>query len=165
MTAPSTPRSTFVHREPRPGTYVDGTLEFAPVIGESAKLHQTLQMAKRVAMTPLRNVLLTGEAGTGKELVARCIHNAGANSAAPFVTFNCATVPSPMLETELFGSPASHVINGSRQRHGRKLGAIELAGRGTVYVDEINACRCRCRTGCSKCSRISARRASPRAMS
>ncbi len=95
-------------------------------------------MARRVAATPLRNVLLTGEAGTGKELLARCIHNAGANSAAPFVTINCATIPTPMLEAELFGVAPSHGFGGGRQRHGRKLGALELAGRGTAFIDEVN---------------------------
>jgi DNA-binding NtrC family response regulator len=142
MTAP-TPRSNFAHRDtssPRHGpVIVDDANEFAPVIGESARMHQALQMAKRVANTPLRNVLLTGEAGTGKELVARCIHNAGVNATAPFVVVNCATVPSSMLESELFGVHATHAINGSRSRHGRKLGALELAGRGTTFIDEVNA--------------------------
>ena len=62
-----------------------------------------LHMARRVATTPLRALLLNGEAGTGKELVARCIHNAGLNANAPFVSINCASIPAPLLEVELFG--------------------------------------------------------------
>jgi len=139
MTAP-TPRSSLAHREtPRHATLVEGPDEFAPLIGESAKVNQALQMARRVAMTPLRNVLITGEPGTGKELLARCIHNAGSNATAPFVAINCAAIPAPMLETEIFGTVAPNGFAPSRQRPGRKLGALELAGRGTVLIDEVNA--------------------------
>ena len=94
-------------------------------------MRHALHMARRVATTPLRALLLTGEAGTGKELVARCIHNAGMYSNAPFVSINCASIPAPLLGVELFGSsPARH--DGAR-----KLGALELAGRGTLFLDEV----------------------------
>jgi DNA-binding NtrC family response regulator len=96
-------------------------------------MRQALHIAKRVATTPLRAILLTGEAGTGKELVARCIHNAGLNANAPFVSINCASIPAPLLEVELFGlAPSRNDAPGTR-----KLGALELAGRGTVFLDEI----------------------------
>jgi DNA-binding NtrC family response regulator len=88
-------------------------------------------MARRVATTPLRTLLLNGEAGTGKELVARCIHNAGLNANAPFVSINCASIPLPLLEVELFG------ISHARSDAPRKLGVLEHAGRGTVFLDEI----------------------------
>src|SRR3982750_2887829 len=93
-------------------------LEFSAIIAESAGMRHALHMARRVATTPLRAMLLTGEAGTGKELVARCIHNAGMYSNAPFVSGNCGSLPAPLLGVELFGSsPARH--DGTR-----KLGAL-----------------------------------------
>jgi DNA-binding NtrC family response regulator len=108
-------------------------LEFSAIVAESAGMRHALHMARRVATTPLRAMLLTGEAGTGKELVARCIHNAGNHANAPFVSINCSSIPAPLLEVELFGTvptrPDSNVA--------RKLGALELAGRGTVFLDEI----------------------------
>jgi DNA-binding NtrC family response regulator len=87
-------------------------------------------MARRVATTPLRTLLMSGEAGSGKELVARCIHNAGHHANAPFVSINCASIPAPLLEVELFGTIPSRVET-------RKLGVLELTGRGTVFLDEI----------------------------
>lgn len=134
-----TPRSNAAHKEPARPLVYDGSRDFAPIVGESPRMHQALQMARRVATTPLRNVLLTGEAGTGKELLARCIHNAGVNASAPFVVINCATIPVAMLESELFGSGATAGITSGRPRQGRKLGALELAGRGTAFIDEVNA--------------------------
>jgi two-component system, NtrC family, response regulator AtoC len=124
MTAPSVQRQTAARE--------DG-LEFSAVVAESAAMRHALHMARRVATTPLRAMLLTGEAGTGKELVARCIHNAGLHANAPFVSVNCASIPAPLLEVELFGSvPSRHEPNTNR-----KLGVLELAGRGTVFLDEI----------------------------
>jgi DNA-binding NtrC family response regulator len=76
-------------------------------------------------------LLLTGEAGTGKELLARCVHNAGHYGSAPFVSINCASIPAPLLEVELFG------ITPTRQDATRKLGVLELTGRGTVLLDEV----------------------------
>jgi DNA-binding NtrC family response regulator len=67
----------------------------------------------------------------GKGLVARCIHNAGHHAAAPFISINCASIPAPLLEVELFGNTTS------RQDPTRKLGVLELTGRGTVLLDEI----------------------------
>jgi DNA-binding NtrC family response regulator len=104
---------------------------FAAVVGDSAGMRHALHMARRVATTPLRAFLLSGETGTGKSLVARCIHNAGLHAVAPFVTIDCASVPAPILEVELFGNLANH-------REGpRKLGLLELTGRGTVYLAEV----------------------------
>src|ERR1700759_5868715 len=87
----------------RPATPSEDGLEFSAVVGQSAGMRHALHIAKRVATTPLRAMLLSGEAGTGKELVARCIHNAGLNANAPFVSINCASIPAPLLEVELFG--------------------------------------------------------------
>jgi DNA-binding NtrC family response regulator len=123
MTAPSIQR--------QPGR--EAGLEFSAIIAESAGMRHALHMARRVATTPLRALLLSGEAGTGKELVARCIHNAGLHANAPFVSINCASIPAPLLEVELFGSAP---VRGDPSA-ARKLGALELAGRGTVFLDEI----------------------------
>lgn len=124
MTAPS------VQRQPAAR---EAGLEFSAIIAESAGMRHALHMARRVATTPLRAMLLSGEAGTGKELVARCIHNAGLNANAPFVSINCASIPAPLLEVELFGM----VPGRNEPMANRKLGALELAGRGTVFLDEI----------------------------
>ena len=123
MTAPSLQRPNPAARE--------GTDEFSAVVADSAGMRHALHMARRVATTPLRTLLLTGEAGTGKELVARCIHNAGHHANAPFVSINCASIPAPLLEVELFG------ITPNRSDATRKLGVLELTGRGTVFLDEI----------------------------
>ena len=123
MTAPNVQRQMPAARE--------AGSEFSAVIAESAGMRHALHMARRVATTPLRALLLNGEAGTGKELVARCIHNAGLHANAPFVSINCASIPAPLLEVELFGTaPARHEQN-------RRLGALELTGRGTVFLDEV----------------------------
>ena len=120
--------SPSVQRQVNPAREND---EFSAVIGESASMRHALHMARRVATTPLRALLLTGEAGTGKELVARCIHNAGMFSNAPFVSVNCGSIPAPLLSVELFGTAPG------RNDGPRKLGALELAGRGTVFLDEV----------------------------
>lgn len=123
MTAPSVQRQ-------QPGREESG-LEFSAIVAESSGMRHALHMAKRVATTPLRAILLTGEAGSGKELVARCIHNAGLHANSPFVSINCASIPAPLLEVELFGTPLS------RNEANRKLGVLELTGRGTVFLDEV----------------------------
>src|SRR5262252_7332297 len=110
MTAPSLQRANPAR---------EGTDEFSTVIAESAGMRHALHMARRVATTPLRTLLLTGEAGTGKELVARCIHNAGLHANSPFVSVNCASTPAPLLEVELFGNAPS------RHETTRKLGVLE----------------------------------------
>src|SRR5262249_41970753 len=115
----------------RPVGARDAGFEFAPVVAGSGVMRQTIQTAHRVAGTPVRALMLAGEAGTGKDLLARCIHSAGAGANDPFIAINCASIPAPMLETELFGSDPAH------RDAPRRAGALELAGRGTVYLDEI----------------------------
>jgi DNA-binding NtrC family response regulator len=101
-------------------------------VGESEGMRHAVQMARRVATTELRALLLTGEAGTGKELLARCIHLAGHHANSPFVSINCGSIPAALLGLELFGRLPS------RDDPGRRLGALELAGRGTVFLDEVS---------------------------
>ena len=103
----SSPRANSFHDSVIPTTTTTrnarGVDEFAAVVADSAGMRHALHMARRIATTPLRTLLLNGEAGTGKELVARCIHNAGLNANAPFVSINCSSIPLPLLEVELFG--------------------------------------------------------------
>ena len=110
----------------------DAGFEFAPVIAGSSVMRHTIQTAHRVAGTPVRALMLTGEAGTGKDLLARCIHAAGVGANEPFIAINCSSIPSAMLEVELFGSDPSH------RDAPRRIGALELAGRGTVYLDDVS---------------------------
>jgi DNA-binding NtrC family response regulator len=106
--------------------------EFASIVAESEGMRHAVQMARRVATTELRALLLTGEAGTGKELLARCIHLAGHHANSPFISINCGSIPAALLGLELFGRLPS------RDDPGRRLGALELAGRGTVFLDEVS---------------------------
>jgi DNA-binding NtrC family response regulator len=101
--------------------------------GESPAVQHAISMATRIAASPIRAALLSGEAGTGKELLARCIHNAGPNATAPFVAISCAALPAPIIELELFGQDIS---NGPGiPQH--KMGILELAGHGTVLLKDI----------------------------
>jgi DNA-binding NtrC family response regulator len=109
-----------------------GGTEFSSVIAESDGMRHAVQMARRFATTQSRTLLLTGEAGTGKELLARCIHLAGFHANAPFISISCGSIPAGLLELELFGRVPS------RDDPGRRLGALELAGHGTVFLDEVN---------------------------
>ena len=101
--------------------------------GNSTAVEQAIRMAMRIATSPIRAALLTGEGGTGKELLARCIHNAGPNATAPFVAISCAALPAPIIELELFGQDASH--GSGHPSH--KMGILELAGAGTVLLKDI----------------------------
>jgi two-component system, NtrC family, response regulator AtoC len=105
--------------------------DFGAVVGESPALRHAINMAHKVSTTPIRALFMFGEAGTGKELVARCIHNTGLHPNAPFVTVDCAGIPAPLLEAELFGQ-----ITGRSEGH-QKLGVLELVGRGTVFLEEV----------------------------
>jgi DNA-binding NtrC family response regulator len=101
--------------------------------GSSPAVQQAISMATRIAASPIRAALLAGEAGTGKELLARCIHNSGPNATAPFVAISCAALPAPIIELELFGQDVSH--GSGNPQH--KMGILELAGPGTVLLKDI----------------------------
>jgi DNA-binding NtrC family response regulator len=106
---------------------------FDGIIGTSAALNAALERAARVI--PHRNVtvLLNGETGTGKELVARAIHYQGPRQAAPFVDVNCAAIPDQLLESELFGHERGAFTGATNA----KPGLFELADGGTLFLDEI----------------------------
>ena len=107
---------------------------FRNVVGESRQIRRALGLAYKVAEHPTTTVLLHGETGTGKELFARGIHYAGANSGDPFVAINCAAIPENLLESELFG----HEKGAFTDARSQKRGLLELANRGTVFLDEIS---------------------------
>ncbi|SHF27307.1 DNA-binding transcriptional response regulator, NtrC family, contains REC, AAA-type ATPase, and a Fis-type DNA-binding domains [Mariniphaga anaerophila] len=102
------------------------------IIGESPAIKRVIEMADRVAPTDAR-VLITGSNGTGKELVARRIHDQSNRSAGPFVEVNCAAIPSELIESELFGHEKGSFTSAVKQRKGK----FEQANGGTLFLDEI----------------------------
>jgi formate hydrogenlyase transcriptional activator len=107
-------------------------LNFEEIVGRSPALRRVLQEIETVAPTD-STVLIYGETGTGKELIARAIHNLGARAKANFVKLNCAAIPTGLLESEMFGHEKGAFTGAVAQRIGR----FELADRGTVFLDEI----------------------------
>jgi len=105
---------------------------FSEIIGTSAALRRVLQEVETVAPTDA-TVLLLGETGTGKEVLARAIHRLSRRSAQAFVTLNCAAIPTGLLESELFGHEKGAFTGAIAQRIGR----FELAQRGTLFLDEV----------------------------
>src|SRR5262249_17138610 len=105
---------------------------FEEIVGTSAPLRAVLARVSRVAPTD-STVLITGETGTGKELVARAIHKGSVQSAHPFVSVNCAAIPPPLIPSELFGHEKG-AFTGALQR---RLGRFELADGGTIFLDEV----------------------------
>ena len=106
---------------------------FDGILGESATLRRALDRAARVIPHGSVTVLISGETGTGKELVARAIHYNGPRSEAPFVDINCAAIPENLLESELFG----HEKGAFTGATSAKPGLFELAQGGTLFLDEI----------------------------
>lgn len=107
---------------------------FSGILGESDELSKALKLAKAAVLNPNMNVLILGETGTGKSLVAESIHNSSANSRnAPFVEVTCTSFSEPDLETELWGIE-KNIGNNKNQN---KTGLFELANGGTIFLDEI----------------------------
>jgi formate hydrogenlyase transcriptional activator len=107
-------------------------LNFEEIVGRSASLRSVLQDIETVAPTD-STVLIYGETGTGKELIARAIHNLSTRGKNAFVKLNCAAIPTGLLESEMFGHEKGAFTGAVAQRIGR----FELANRGTVFLDEI----------------------------
>ena len=105
---------------------------FEQIIGSSPALESVLEQVEQVAPTG-STVLIQGETGTGKELVARAIHNLSARCGRPFVKLNCAAIPFDLLESELFG----HERGAFTGAIGQKIGRFELADKGTLFLDEV----------------------------
>src|SRR5262249_26333389 len=111
---------------------VDRTSMFEEIVGTSPALQPVLARVARVARTDT-TVLINGETGTGKELVARAIHRRSARVSRAFVTVNCAAVPRELIASELFGHEKG-AFTGATQR---RLGRFELAQGGTIFLDEV----------------------------
>jgi PAS domain S-box-containing protein len=105
---------------------------FDEIVGQSAALERVLRQVRQVAGTD-STVLIQGETGTGKELIARAIHAAGNRSERPFVTVNCAAIPATLIESELFGHEKGAFTGATQKRDGR----FALAEGGTLFLDEI----------------------------
>ena len=105
---------------------------FEQIIGNSAALESVLEQVERVAPTD-STVLIQGETGTGKELIARAIHNISSRCGRPYIKLNCAAIPFDLLESELFGHEKGAFTGAIAQ----KVGRFELADKGTLFLDEV----------------------------
>jgi formate hydrogenlyase transcriptional activator len=105
---------------------------FDQIIGNGPALHSVLAKVRRAAPSDA-TVLVLGETGTGKELIARAIHNIGARCGRPFVKLNCSAIPFELLESELFGHEKGAFTGALAQ----KIGRFEMADKGTLFLDEI----------------------------
>jgi formate hydrogenlyase transcriptional activator len=116
--------------------YLEGEIEyeghFAEIVGNSSALRQVLQQVITVANSSA-TVLILGETGTGKELVARATHRLGRQKDGPFTKLNCAAIPTGLLESELFGHEKGAFTGAISQ----KIGRLELAEGGTLFLDEV----------------------------
>jgi formate hydrogenlyase transcriptional activator len=107
-------------------------LKFEEIVGRSEALRQVLEQIETVAPTD-STVLIYGETGSGKELIARAVHNLSSRKSGSFVKLNCAAIPTGLLESELFGHERGAFTGAITQRIGR----FELANRGTMFLDEV----------------------------
>src|SRR5271155_2476930 len=111
---------------------IRGEMNFENIVGHSPRLKHVLEMVETVAPND-STVLLLGETGTGKELVARCIHDRSRRKERTFVKLNCAAIPTGLLESELFGHEKGAFTGAIAQ----KIGRMELADQGTLFLDEV----------------------------
>ncbi|MGI9535071.1 MAG: sigma 54-interacting transcriptional regulator, partial [Thermodesulfobacteriota bacterium] len=105
---------------------------FGEIIGANKSLKEVLGKVHMVANTDA-TVLILGETGTGKELIARCIHNSSNRNKRPLIKVNCAAIPSGLIESELFG----HEKGAFTGALAKKLGKFEIADGGTIFLDEL----------------------------
>lgn len=105
---------------------------FEGIIGESAIMKHIFSIIERIATTDI-SVLITGDSGVGKELVAKAIHARSLRKDGPFIPINCAAIPENLLESELFG----HEKGAFTDAYARKIGKVELANNGTLFLDEM----------------------------
>src|SRR5579862_7150480 len=108
------------------------TRRFEQIIGGSSAFKSVLEQVERVAMADT-TVLVLGETGTGKELIAHAIHKASPRSGQPLIKLNCAAIPFDLLESELFGHERGAFTGAISQ----KMGRFELADKGTLFLDEV----------------------------
>ena len=116
----------------RSGEQDEKSREFERIVGKSPALEAVLEQVERVAPTD-STVLIQGETGTGKELIAQAIHNVSRRYGRPYVKLNCAAIPFDLLESELFGHERGAFTGAIAQ----KIGRFEMAHTGTLFLDEI----------------------------
>jgi two-component system response regulator AtoC len=107
--------------------------DFSTIIGSSQGIQETINLAKKVSQNPDVSVLILGETGTGKGLLAKAIHDSSQKAKLPFVDIICTAIPGTLLESELFGFEKGAFTDAKE----RKIGLMELAEEGTVFLDEI----------------------------
>jgi DNA-binding NtrC family response regulator len=125
---------TRVHLEPQAKRKVDVGFSdrFGPLVGSSPRMRRVFSVLEKVAGTPL-SVLIVGETGTGKELVAKAVHDASERKAAPFVVVDCGSIPPTLAESILFGHEKG-AFTGANER---RKGALSEADGGTLFLDEL----------------------------
>jgi DNA-binding NtrC family response regulator len=111
---------------------LQGTLGFENILGRSPAMTRVFELVRKAARSEA-NILVIGESGTGKELVARAVHANSPRAAQPFVPVDCASLPEPLLESELFGHEKGAFTGAVKG----KRGLMEVADRGTLFLDEI----------------------------
>jgi len=109
------------------------SLEQHAVVAESPLMLEILKLVRRIAASEAGTVLLDGESGTGKDLIAKTLHHQSIRQAEPFIAVNCAAIPATLLESELFGYEKGAFTDARAQ----KRGIFELADRGTLFLDEV----------------------------
>jgi len=110
-----------------------GMAAYNELIGDDASIHELRSFIARVARSPASTVLIYGETGTGKGLVARLIHRQSSRAAGPFIDVNCSAIPAGLMESELFG----HERGAFTGAQAKKTGLVEAANGGTIFLDEI----------------------------
>ncbi|MBM3299083.1 MAG: sigma-54-dependent Fis family transcriptional regulator [Deltaproteobacteria bacterium] len=109
------------------------TYDVSQIIGRSPQMRRVFTYLEKATSNPALTVLITGETGTGKELIAKAIHYNSENRLQPFVEIGCSVIPENLLESELFGHEKGAFTDARQQ----KKGLFEVAGRGTIFLDEI----------------------------
>src|SRR5215208_4594608 len=127
---------------------VEGQFRFGNIIGKSKKMHEVLELVESVAGSDA-NILIQGENGTGKELIANAIHYNSKRAKGPFIKINCAAIPKDLIESELFGYKKGAFTGAQTD----KEGLFEMAEGGSLLLDEIGRCRRTCRRSCCACCR------------
>jgi DNA-binding NtrC family response regulator len=112
---------------------MDPGVGFDYILGESPSMKRVMDVVQQVAKSDTTTVLIEGESGVGKEMIARLIHQYSGRATKPFMDINCASLPETLLESELFGYEKGAFTDAK----GQKQGLLELANRGTLFLDEI----------------------------